>query len=131
MPTPTDGLIIVAKRDCPTCTLIEPVIRDLARRDGGFRVVSQDDPKFPSRVADIVDDRELARPADVLPRHLQPHTPPPIGTYAEIRGRAATEDVPPHRHASCDDTDEADHFAAVLEHEAFETGDVHRILEED
>ena len=28
MNTPTDGLIVVAKRDCPTCTLIEPVMRN-------------------------------------------------------------------------------------------------------
>jgi hypothetical protein len=55
----SDGLVVFAKRACPTCTLIEPVLRDLARKDGSFRVVSQDDPKFPGGVTDVVDDREL------------------------------------------------------------------------
>ena len=30
MTLPADGLVIVAKRDCPTCTLIEPVYKQLA-----------------------------------------------------------------------------------------------------
>ena len=28
---PTDGLVIVAKRDCPTCVLVEPVMQSLDR----------------------------------------------------------------------------------------------------
>jgi hypothetical protein len=28
---PRDGLVIVAKRDCPTCTMIEPVMQSLDR----------------------------------------------------------------------------------------------------
>lgn len=54
-----DGLVVFSKRVCPTCTLIEPVMRELAKRDGAFRVVSQDDPRFPAGVEKIVDDREL------------------------------------------------------------------------
>lgn len=54
-----DGLVVFAKRACPTCTLIEPLVRELARRDGAFRVVSQDDPRFPEGVANVIDDREL------------------------------------------------------------------------
>jgi hypothetical protein len=56
---PADGLVVFAKRACPTCTLIEPLMRDLARKQDAFRVVSQDDPQFPQGVADVVDDREL------------------------------------------------------------------------
>jgi hypothetical protein len=55
----SDGLVVFAKRACPTCTLIEPVMRKAAQEKRAFRVVSQDDPKFPAGVADIVDDREL------------------------------------------------------------------------
>ena len=56
-----DGLVVFAKRECPTCTLIEPVLQELARADGAFRVVSQDDPAFPGGVPDVIDDRELDR----------------------------------------------------------------------
>jgi hypothetical protein len=56
---PADGLVVFAKRACPTCTLIEPLMRDLAQKNGAFRVVSQDDPQFPKGVANVVDDREL------------------------------------------------------------------------
>jgi len=54
-----DGLVVFAKRACPTCTLIEPVMRELAQKNGAFRVVSQDDPKFPAGIPDVIDDREL------------------------------------------------------------------------
>ncbi|HZM46983.1 MAG TPA: thioredoxin family protein [Burkholderiales bacterium] len=54
-----DGLVVFAKRACPTCTLVEPVMRDLAQQSAAFQVVSQDDPQFPGGVASIVDDREL------------------------------------------------------------------------
>ncbi len=42
---PRDGLVIVAKRDCPTCVLVEPVMQSLDRA-GPLAVVSQDDPTF-------------------------------------------------------------------------------------
>ena len=54
-----DGLVVFAKRACPTCTLVEPVMRDLGQKGAAFQVVSQDDPQFPKGVANVVDDREL------------------------------------------------------------------------
>lgn len=57
-PTLPDGLVVVVKRDCPTCALVVPVIAELAAA-GDCTVVSQDDPAFPSGLAPI-DDRELA-----------------------------------------------------------------------
>jgi hypothetical protein len=54
----SDGLVVFAKRECPTCALVEPVLRDLGR-NGAFQVVSQDDPRFPGGVNYVVDDREL------------------------------------------------------------------------
>lgn len=59
MQMPTDGLVVVAKRDCPTCTLIEPVYRQLADSGIPFAVYSQDDPGFPESVAGVRDDRSL------------------------------------------------------------------------
>jgi hypothetical protein len=58
-PLPQNGLIAFVKRDCPTCTLIEPAIERVAGNSIAFTVVSQDDPQFPARVANLIDDREL------------------------------------------------------------------------
>lgn len=52
-----DGWVAVVKRDCPTCVLVEPVLRQLAGA-GELTVYSQDDPAFPDGVS-VVDDREL------------------------------------------------------------------------
>ena len=57
---PRDGLVIVAKRDCPTCVLVEPVMQSLDRA-GPLTVFTQDDPTFPSGVRAVVDDSELER----------------------------------------------------------------------
>jgi hypothetical protein len=57
---PLDGLVAFVKRACPTCTLIEAQMREVARGVPGFRAVSQDDPAFPQGV-DVIDDRALDR----------------------------------------------------------------------
>jgi hypothetical protein len=55
-----EGIVVVVKRDCPTCTLIAPVIGQLADRLGrALTVFSQDDPTFPDTVPAVVDDRSL------------------------------------------------------------------------
>ncbi len=54
---PSDGLIAVVKRDCPTCVLTTPVLAELARL-GVLTVYTQDDPAFPAEVA-AVDDTAL------------------------------------------------------------------------
>ena len=55
---PDSGLVVVVKRDCPTCRLVEPVLSELAQRGVDVTVVSQDDPGFPSSPTPV-DDREL------------------------------------------------------------------------
>ena len=52
-----DGFVVVVKRDCPTCTLVVPVLRDLAARST-LHVFSQDDPTFPEGIA-TADDTAL------------------------------------------------------------------------
>lgn len=56
---PIDGLVAFVKRACPTCTLIEPQMREVAGAVSGFHAVSQDDPGFPAGVSRVIDDREL------------------------------------------------------------------------
>ena len=53
-----DGLVAFVKRACPTCTLIESQMREVARAVPDFRLVSQDDPHFPEGVP-VIDDRDL------------------------------------------------------------------------
>ena len=53
-----EGLIAVVKRDCPTCTLVVPVLRQLAA-GSRLTVYTQDDPAFPAGVPAVVDDRGL------------------------------------------------------------------------
>lgn len=55
-----DGLIAVVKRDCPTCVLVAPVLRQLAGQAGALSIWSQDDPLFPEGLK-VVDERELER----------------------------------------------------------------------
>ena len=50
---------MVVKRDCPTCTLVAPVIAQLADGDLAVHVYSQDDPAFPDGI-DVHDDTDLA-----------------------------------------------------------------------
>ena len=52
-----DGWVVVLKRDCPTCVLVEPVLHQL-HAAGSLTVVSQDDPAFPAGVT-VLDDRDL------------------------------------------------------------------------
>ncbi len=51
-----NGLVVVVKRDCPTCELVAPVLADLA---GRIEIYSQDDPNFPDGMTNIIDDRQL------------------------------------------------------------------------
>jgi hypothetical protein len=53
-----DGVVAVVKRDCPTCTLVAPVLRELAESGVALTVYSQDDPSFPPGVT-VVDDTSL------------------------------------------------------------------------
>src|SRR3990172_9187891 len=58
-PLVTEGLVAFVKRACSTCTMIEKQMQAVARRVPAFRVVSQDDPRFPAAIDGVVDDREL------------------------------------------------------------------------
>jgi hypothetical protein len=53
-----DGLVAVVKRDCPTCTLVAPVLAELAASGEPLTVYCQDDPSFPPGVT-VVDDTDL------------------------------------------------------------------------
>jgi len=53
-----DGLLVVVKDDCETCHLVVPVLAELAGREDGVAVVSQDRADFPEGF-DAIHDREL------------------------------------------------------------------------
>ncbi|MGH7856237.1 MAG: thioredoxin family protein, partial [Candidatus Binatia bacterium] len=56
-PVLPSGLVAFVKRECPTCTLVAPVLARLAR-ETELTVFTQDDPAFPPQTK-IVDDRSL------------------------------------------------------------------------
>lgn len=51
--------VIVVKRDCPTCVMVEPVIAQAQSQGLAVEVWSQDDPSFPASVSSVGDDRQL------------------------------------------------------------------------
>jgi len=53
-----DGLVAVVKRDCSTCEMVAPLLRELAAAKP-LTVYSQDDPAFPADMR-VVDDTNLA-----------------------------------------------------------------------
>ena len=56
-----DGLIVVAKRDCPTCALVEPLLHPLAQGPSPLAVYVQDDAAYASGVPGAVLDATLER----------------------------------------------------------------------
>ena len=56
-----DGLIVVAKRECPTCTLVEPLLHELAQGGEPLTVFVQDDPAYAAGVPGAVLDDTLER----------------------------------------------------------------------
>jgi len=59
MQTLSEGLVVVVKRDCPTCTLIAPVLARIVGEGGPCTVYCQDDPSFPAGLEGVVDDTAL------------------------------------------------------------------------
>lgn len=54
-----DGLVAIVKRDCPTCTLVAPVLAQLRRAGVPLTVYSQDDATFPDELGGALDDTDL------------------------------------------------------------------------
>lgn len=76
-----DGFHLVVKRDCPTCSLIEPVVRELAGTwNGGLSIYVQDDPSFMSDLEQTRTDSELE-----ISFHLNIETVPTIIRYQNGR----------------------------------------------
>ncbi len=71
MYTPPNGLILVVKADCPTCTLLKPVYTQLRTGDLPVTIFTQDDPAFPD--GECIDDRPLRHSF-----HLQIETVPTL-----------------------------------------------------
>ncbi|MSR13451.1 MAG: thioredoxin [Gammaproteobacteria bacterium] len=53
-----EGLIAVVKRDCPTCLLVDPILKSIESRGLSVTVYVQDDPTFSSN-SHVIDDRGL------------------------------------------------------------------------
>ncbi|MGI9249683.1 MAG: hypothetical protein ACR2PR_00555 [Pseudohongiellaceae bacterium] len=56
----TAHFALIVKKDCPTCSLLEPVVAALAKHCGErLQVYVQDDPKFLSHLTPVIDDTAL------------------------------------------------------------------------
>ena len=54
-------IVAVVKRECPTCSLVEPVLKQLDAADNmTLEVYTQDDPTFPSGVGTVMFDDDLS-----------------------------------------------------------------------
>jgi hypothetical protein len=60
MTTLPDGIVAFVKKDCPTCILVEPVLKEL-HNNLSLTVYTQDDPAFPAAIPNVVDDTSLER----------------------------------------------------------------------
>jgi hypothetical protein len=54
-----DGLVAIVKRECPTCDLVRPVLRELDGRASPFRIAVQDEPAAFDGLGTVVDDTAL------------------------------------------------------------------------
>lgn len=59
MDQPRDGLILFCKKDCATCTMIVPVMKELSKGNKPLTIFTQDDPGFPEGISGIVNDTLL------------------------------------------------------------------------
>ncbi len=59
MTTLPEGLIIVCKRECATCTMLLPAMRQIARGCHPLTIYTQDDSAFPEGMGGVVDDTAL------------------------------------------------------------------------
>ena len=56
----SSDIVAVVKRDCATCEMVAPLFADIANgTDVALTVYSQDDPTFPTSIADVHDDTDL------------------------------------------------------------------------
>ena len=53
-----EGFVAVVKQDCPTCVLVDPILKEMESRGTPVTVYVQDDPAFPT-VSRVIDDRAL------------------------------------------------------------------------
>ena len=54
-----NGWVVVVKRDCSTCEIVQPVLCKMMNFGTPLQVFSQDDPDFPEGIANVEDDRDL------------------------------------------------------------------------
>jgi hypothetical protein len=54
-PVLPDGFVVIVKRECATCQMVEPVLAHIASATNSLTVYTQDDPNFPSSISPIHD----------------------------------------------------------------------------
>ena len=56
-----DGFVVFCKRECATCAMVVPVMKELRKGNQMLTIYTQDDPAFPEGIPAVIDDRFLER----------------------------------------------------------------------
>ena len=56
-----DGFVLFCKRECATCTMVVPVMKELRESGQTLTIYTQDDPAFPDGMPGVIDDTGLER----------------------------------------------------------------------
>jgi hypothetical protein len=59
MEHPQDGLILFCKKECATCTMVVPVMKEILAEGRPLTIYTQDDPGFPEGIPGVIDDNAL------------------------------------------------------------------------
>jgi hypothetical protein len=59
MEQPKDGLILFCKKECATCVMVVPVMKEICAGDKTLTIYSQDDPDFPEGIPGVIHDTTL------------------------------------------------------------------------
>ncbi|MBI4765942.1 MAG: thioredoxin family protein [Deltaproteobacteria bacterium] len=59
MEPPQDGLILFCKKECATCAMVVPVMKEIVTGGKTLTVYTQDDPGFPQGIPGVIDDTIL------------------------------------------------------------------------
>ena len=59
MEQPQDGLILFCKKECATCTMVVPVMKEILTGDKPLTIYTQDDPGFPDGIPGVINDTTL------------------------------------------------------------------------
>ena len=56
-----DGFVVFCKRECATCAMVVPVMKELRKGNQTLTIYTQNDSAFPEGIPEVIDDTALER----------------------------------------------------------------------